>query len=287
MARKYNDVYLDLLRALKLAGDANPRLTARELICAASGKTREQLTASLQFYMPDEYEDVLQGWLRRRSDGEPLAYILGEWEFMGETFIVNKNVLIPRDDTEIAAQLTIIQAEKLDKPSVLDLCCGSGCIGIMVAKAMPQCRLALVDINEAALAVCRRNIAKHGISARAVTIAADVSEPAPAALGQFDIIVSNPPYIETAQLKSLDRDVRDFEPLTALDGGGDGLDFYRYITSGWLPALKPGGKLVFEVGIGQSMAVAGILESAGFNVMGIARDLQGIDRAVLALGPLK
>lgn len=282
MAKKYNDIYIDLRRELRKAGDPSPQLTARELICAACGKTREQFTTSLQMYMPDESAQILDSWLLRRKSGEPLAYIIGEWEFMGETFTVNKNVLIPRDDTEIAVQLAVMEAEKYDKPAVLDLCCGSGCIGVIVAKSIPRSRLALVDISEGALAVCRRNISKHGVSARAITIAADALMPAPAALGQFDVIVSNPPYIETRAISELDRDVKDFEPLIALDGGGDGLDFYRGIAQGWKAAIKPGGRLIFEVGIDRCEAVAAILRGADYNVLGIARDMQGIDRAILA-----
>ncbi len=284
MAVKYNDLCIDIRRQLITAGDGNPVMTARELVCAASGKTREQLLADYGIYAAAETAEKAMELCARRVAGEPLGYILGQWEFMGMTLAVGPGVLIPRDDTEIAATLAIRAAENMaDKdPKVLDLCCGSGCIGLAVAKNVPAARVVMADISDDALAVCHKNAQSLGLANRAIHVKADAMALPPAYLGKFDIIVSNPPYITTDDMKTLDRSVRDFEPDIALHGGKDGLDFYRAILKNWVPALKTGGKLIFEMGIGQAEAVLDMLRAEGIGIIGIGRDSGGIDRAVIA-----
>ena len=284
MAVKYNDLCIDIRRQLITAGDGNPMMTAKELVCAASGKTKEQLLADYSLYVPTDVANKALELCARRVAGEPLGYILGEWEFMGMTLTVGPGVLIPRDDTEIAASLAIKAADDMadNDPKVLDLCCGSGCIGLAVAKKVPAARVVMADISDEALAICHKNAADLGLSNRAIHVKADVMQPPPAYLGKFDIIVSNPPYITSADMQTLDRSVKDFEPNIALHGGEDGLDFYRAILKNWVPALKTGGKIIFEMGIGQAEPILEMLRSEGIGVIGIARDSGGIDRAVIA-----
>jgi release factor glutamine methyltransferase len=147
---------------------------------------------------------------------------------------------------------------------VLDLCAGSGCIGLAVASNCPHTRVILADWSEDALRVCRQNIRRCELTAQVSTTRVNALEPAPSALWDFDLILCNPPYIPTGVWDGLDHSVRDYEPRLALDGGEDGLDFYRAITSGWKSALRPGGKLVFEVGYDQASAVTMIMEEQGF-----------------------
>lgn len=285
MALKYNDLCINIRRHLISCGDGNPSMTAQELVRAASGKSREQLLRDYPLYAPEEVARAAVDLCRRRMKGEPLAYILGQWDFMGMTLSVTPEVLIPRDDTEIAATLAIQAAEGLEEPHVLDLCCGSGCIGLAVAKNVPRARVVMADISDGALKISHKNAQSLGFSNRAISVRGDALEEPPAFFGGFDVLVSNPPYITSAEMQELDSSVKDYEPSLALHGGTDGLDFYRSITEKWLEALKPGGKVIFEVGAGQAPAVMKLLAAAGCTVLGVARDSGGIDRAVMAEKP--
>ena len=163
---------------------------------------------------------------------------------------------------------------------VLDLCSGTGCLGISVAYELKDTRSVLVDLSEEALELCKRNIRRHNLTSRVICIKADArQEPSPA-LGQFDLVLCNPPYIPTGDIAKLDRSVRDYEPILALDGGQDGLDFYRDITRQWRSAIRPGGHLLYEVGIGQAEKVAWFMVKAGYESIRIIRDSGGIERVV-------
>ena len=221
--------------------------------------------------------------IERLLKGEPLAYVLGEWEFYGLPLYVNENVLIPRDDTVAVAQLAINQAIFLPSdPRVLDLCTGSGCIGLAVASRIKDARVTLADISKDALAVAKKNIARHKMTGRVSCMQVDAMKPAPAFLGKFDMIVSNPPYITTAEMPELQDSVKLFEPHLALWGGADGLDFYRSIAVNFSAALKPGGFLCLEFGEDQGDDICCILEENGYTILERSRDYNDTERAVLA-----
>ena len=269
MPATYNDLYLDARKALKEMGVEQAQLEARELLCFASGKDRKEFFRDLTLYASDGVEKRFRGLLNRRQAGEPVAYLIGEWEFYGLTLEVCRDVLIPRPDTETLVERGILFARDLpDGVRVLDLCAGSGCVGLAVADSCPNTRVILAEWCADALRVCRQNILRCGLSQQASAAQVDALEPPPRILRDFDLILCNPPYIPTLEVGRLDPSVRDYEPRMALDGGEDGLKFYRAIAKKWKQALKPGGKLAFEVGYDQAQAVRDIMARNGY------RDIQ-------------
>ena len=234
MAITYNDLYLDIRRQLRLAGAAASTLEARELVCFGTGKTREQLSADGRLYASPEVEKRVRDLVERHLAGEPVAYLIGEWEFYGLPLDISKDVLIPRPDTEVLAGEAIEYLKgQTGEPRVLDLCAGSGCIGLAVASFVPGSRVVLGEYSDAALKICRQNIRRNGLSGRVVPIQVDALEKPERTLGEFHCIISNPPYIPRADIETLDTSVKDYEPHMALDGGEDGLDFYRSIVEKW------------------------------------------------------
>ena len=281
MATTYNNLYLDIRRQLKAAGVENAQLEARELVCYASDKTREQFVRDMPLYVADNVEKRIRDLVDRRLAGEPVAYIIGEWEFYGLPLDISPDVLIPRLDTELLAERGILLARAAGEGArVLDLCAGSGCIGLAVAANVPQCRVVLADVSEGALRVCKQNVRRSGLSAQVVCLLADAMQPPAANFWDFDVIVCNPPYIPTGDIDGLDGSVKDYEPRLALDGGEDGLDFYRAIAARWGNALRLDGTLVFEVGIGQVGDVEMILAKNGFADIKTYQDTAGIWRVV-------
>ncbi len=281
MATTYNNLYLDTRQRLREAGVEGAQLEARELLCHAAGKNREQFYRDMALYAPDPVEEKLAALVERRLAGEPVAYLIGEWEFYGLTLDVTPDVLIPRMDTEVLAERAILLARAAGEGArVLDLCAGSGCVGLAVAANVPTCRVVLADVSEAALKICKGNVRRNELNARVTCVQADALQKPDAALWDFDVIACNPPYIPTGDLAGLDVSVRDYEPRSALDGGADGLDFYRAIAAQWGSALRLGGSLLFEVGINQAMDVAALLEGSGFEDIQSTQDTQGIPRVV-------
>lgn len=281
MATTYNNLYLDARRQLKAAGIPAAQLEAREIVCYAAGKDREQFFRDLPLYASDTVEQQVKELTRRRLEGEPVAYIIGEWEFYGLTLDVSPEVLIPRMDTEVLAEQAILAARSVEENCrVLDLCTGSGCVGLAVAANVPQCRVVLADLSEGALRICRQNIRRCGLTAQVISVTADAMLPPLPNLWDFDVIACNPPYIPTADILTLDPSVKNYEPRQALDGGADGLDFYRSVCSKWKGALRLGGKLLFEVGMGQAPAVEEIMAQNGFEEVQSFQDTQGIWRVV-------
>lgn len=281
MATTYNNLYLDTRQRLREAGVEGAQLEARELLCHAAGKNREQFYRDMPLYAPDPVEEKLAALVERRLAGEPVAYLIGEWEFYGLTLDVTPDVLIPRMDTEVLAERAILLARAAGEGArVLDLCAGSGCVGLAVAANVPACRVVLADVSEAALKICKGNVRRNELNARVTCVQADALQKPDAALWDFDVIACNPPYIPTGDLAGLDVSVRDYEPRSALDGGADGLDFYRAIAAQWGSALRLGGSLLFEVGINQAMDVAALLERSGFEDIQSTQDTQGIPRVV-------
>lgn len=261
----YNDLYLDARKALKGAGVEQAQLEARELLCFSTGKSREEFLRDLTLYASDGVEGRFRALLARRLKGEPVAYLIGEWEFYGLTLDVCRDVLIPRPDTETLVDRGILHVRDLPEGTrVLDLCAGSGCVGLAVAENCPNTYVILAEWWPDALRVARQNILRCGLSQQVSAAQVDALEPPPRLLRDFDLILCNPPYIPTLEITRLDPSVRDYEPRTALDGGEDGLKFYRAIAKKWKCALKPGGKLVFEVGYDQAPAVRAIMAEQGF-----------------------
>ena len=284
MVKTYSQLYLDTRRTLLATEDAQTAgYIARQLLCHISGKSQEQILADRDVYTSEEICAGVDFAAARILAGEPLAYVLGEWEFYGLPLYVDKNVLIPRDDTCAVAELAIRQTLFLEKdPRVLDLCTGTGCIGLAVASRVRDARVTLADISKDALAVAKKNIARNRLSAKVSCIQADaLGKPSPF-LGKFDLIVSNPPYITSGEMEELPRSVRDFEPHLALHGGDDGLIFYRAIAENYKAALKPGGWLCFEFGMGQGDDVCDILTENGYTILERSRDYNDRERAVIA-----
>ena len=280
MAITYNNLYLDIRQQLRGAGVSAATLEARELVCFGAGKTREQLAMDGRLYVSPETERRIRALVDRHLAGEPVAYLIGEWEFYGLPLDISSDVLIPRPDTEVLAEQAIEYIKTQGECRVLDLCAGSGCIGLAVASQAEKCRVVLGEYSDAALKVCRQNIRRNGLTGRVVAMHVNALEKPEKNLGEFQCIVSNPPYIPTADIAELDGSVKDYEPHLALDGGEDGLDFYCAIVEKWTDALAPGGRLYFEVGIGQADIVLRIMRAKGYGDIQIVKDHGGIPRVV-------
>ncbi|MDO4314972.1 MAG: peptide chain release factor N(5)-glutamine methyltransferase [Oscillospiraceae bacterium] len=280
MATTYNNLYLDIRQQLRKAGIEAATLEARELVCFGTGKSREELARDGGLYASPELERTVRALVDRHLAGEPVAYLIGEWEFYGLPLDISRDVLIPRPDTEVLAEQAIGYIKTLGECRVLDLCAGSGCIGLAVAAQAPNARVVLGEWSDAALKICRQNIRRNGLTGRVVPMQADALEKPGKALGEFRCIVCNPPYIPHDDIAGLDGSVKDYEPHLALDGGADGLDFYRAVSEKWKTALVPGGRLYFEVGVGQADAVLRIMRSQGFGDIQVVKDLHDIPRVV-------
>ena len=280
LAELYRNIRMMLLRR---EDKDSATFLARELLCHVTGKTREQLATMGDQVVSDSTNGRATQLATRLFTGEPLAYVLGEWEFYGLKLAIDRNVLIPRDDTCAVTELAIRQGLFLENnPRILDLCTGSGCVGLAVATRVPDAKVTLADISRDALQVAKKNVTAHKLSSRVSCVQANALEKPPAFLGKFDLIVSNPPYITTEEMGELDASVAEYEPHLALHGGADGLDFYRAIAQNYTAALKPGGYLCLEFGMGQGDAVCALLEENGYTILERSRDYNERERAVLA-----
>lgn len=279
--RTYNDIYLSARNLLRQSGVEAFSLEAKLLVAGAAGKTTAQLLRDMSLYASNKIEDTVTEYIARRLRGEPVAYITGSWEFYGLPIVTTPDVLIPRMDTEklVDTAKELLTGRKMNA-RILDLCCGSGCITCAIGHEMPATRLVAIDISANALEVCRKNIAAQKLISRVICMQADALSSPPLGIGEFDMIVSNPPYIASEEIKTLDVSVKDFEPVWALDGGEDGLKFYKAIIKYWKSLLRQGGYLLFEVGEGQAQAVRDMLSAAGFGYTDTCKDTLGIDRVV-------
>ena len=280
--KTYNDLYLTTRNTLKRSGVEAYAQEARILVACAADKTVAQLLRDLNLYTTPAVENTVTDYLARRLRGEPVAYITGTWEFYGLPMKVSSDVLIPRPDTEtlVDAVKEVLVGYKMDA-RVLDLCCGSGCITCAVGHELPATKLVAVDLSASALEVCRANIAMNRLSSRVICMQADATANPPLGIGTFDVIVSNPPYVKSGEIQTLDRSVKDYEPIWALDGGKDGLRFYKAIIKFWKSLLRPDGALIFEVGEDQADEVCDMLMAAGFASCAVRKDAQGIERVVI------
>lgn len=284
MVIRYSDLYRETRKALLAQEDPGTAgMMARNLLARFMGCTQEEfLRDSDREADPSVREEVRQA-VNRLLMGEPFAYVLGEWDFYGLRLLVTPDVLIPRDDTCAVVSLAIRQAIFLpEQPRILDLCTGSGCIGLALATRIKDARVTLADISKDALTVAKKNMMAHRLSGRVSCVQADALGSAPAFLGKFDMIVSNPPYVTGPEMAELPDSVKNFEPHIALYGGRDGLDFYRSIAKNYAAALKPGGYLCLEFGMGQGDDVCRILEDNGYTILERTKDFNERERAVLA-----
>ena len=284
MVKTYGDLYVrtrDRLTLTESPETAGPM--ARDLVSTLSGMTQEAFLAERAKPVSEELTARVDMAVDRYLAGEPLPYVLGEWTFYGLDLYVSPDVLIPRDDTCAVAELAIHRGLFLDQnPRILDLCCGSGCIGLAIASRLKDARVTLADLSGPALSVARKNIQRNHMGGRVSCVQVDAMEAPPAFLGKFDMIVSNPPYVTASEMEELPDSVKKYEPHMALFGGTDGLNFYRAITKNFRDLLKPGGFLCYEFGMGQGDAVCAILEENGFTVLERTLDFNERERAVLA-----
>ena len=277
-------MYLSARKRLRMADIDSSDAEARLIVTAASGKTLEQFMRDRNLYVTDAaVENKVEDLLSRRVAGEPIAYILGEWEFYGMPLTISRDVLIPRVDTEVLAGAVISELKNnLNGKRILDLCAGSGCVGLAIAANVPFSRVILADNSAQALRICRANTNRNKLTRSVTSIQIDALEEPPMLLGLFDAIVCNPPYIPTRAIETLDTSVKDYEPHEALDGGADGLTFYKSIASKWKSVLKEKGRIAFECGIGQAEDVRGILTDNGFMDIKTIKDTLDIERVVIA-----
>ena len=262
---------------LEAAGRENPRMDAELLLEKVAGMNKIQRMTEGQTILDEKAAEEYAAFLDERAKGRPLQYILGEWEFMGLPFSVGEGVLIPRADTEILVETILETGEKESLRRGLDIGTGTGCIPICLEK-LGNMDMTAVDISPKALAFARENNEKN--QTHVDFVESDLFAALPDSLFPLDFIVSNPPYIPAADCEELMTEVRDFEPRNALDGGKDGLDFYRKIVAEAPARLKDGGWLFFEIGYDQREALFALMEEAGFTSVACRQDLAGLDRVV-------
>ena len=280
MVKKYGDLYLQARRALLPSEGENASMAARELLALASDKSVSAVLADSGLYASEQIEERLDSYVARMLAHEPLPYILGQWDFYGLSLEVTPDVLIPRDDTMAVTELVIEALRARPEPRVLDLCCGSGCIGLAVAHQLPGAHVTLADISRPALAVAKRNIKRLKLQNRVTAIGLDARKKGPSFVGTLDALICNPPYVTSEEMLQLEPSVRDYEPALALDGGADGLLFYRAVVDNFTHLIPAGGFLCFEFGLGQHMAVSMLLQEAGYTDIVLRKDLRGVVRAV-------
>ncbi|MBR3087195.1 MAG: peptide chain release factor N(5)-glutamine methyltransferase [Kiritimatiellae bacterium] len=257
-------------------GVGDGRLLCEWLAAAALGRRRTDLP--LAEAPPPDVVERLRGGLRRLGAGEPVQYVVGDWDFRMLTLKTDRRALIPRPETEGLVSLVLDEPGvwASGAPRICDIGTGTGAIALSLAYERPQCRVTAVDSQEAALSLARENAGRLGLSGRVEFILGENC--AGAAPGSFDAIVSNPPYIESAAVDALPPLIRDHEPRSALDGGPDGLDTLRGVIHDSAIALRRGGFLFLEIGDGQGAAVRSLMEDAGFSEVAILKDLAGLIR---------
>lgn len=272
----YRESYEKGKRTLAEAGIEEAELDARLLLEYVCSTTRNDLLVHGDREVSSSQEEAYLSMIRRRARRIPLQHLTGVQDFMGLEFRVNEHVLIPRQDTEILVEEAMIQLR--DGMDILDMCTGSGCILISLLQYSNDCTGVGVDISPEALAVAEENARRLLQPEKQVRfVKSDLFE---AVDGMYDMVIANPPYIPSGVIGTLMPEVRDHEPLGALDGREDGLFYYRRITEGCRKHLKPGGMLFYEIGYDQGEAVSGILAREGFGGIRVVKDYGGLDRVV-------
>lgn len=269
---------------LKEQGSESPRLEAEILLAHARNCRRIQLYTQFDQPLTDQERGVMRNLVKRRGAAEPVAYLVGHKEFFSLDFLVRPGVLIPRPETEVLVSEALDAARTIPVPRVLDLCTGSGCVGIAIAKNAPAAQVTAVELHEPALAAARENVERNGVQGRVMVLQGDLYAPIPSG-ERFELIVSNPPYVAQSEISELPRDVRDHEPHSALDGGPDGLDVIRKIVEDAPAWLAPGGRLLLEFSPEQAGGIRDLCERRGFANTAIKNDLAGRPRVIAARLP--
>jgi release factor glutamine methyltransferase len=261
-------------------GNKSARLDAELLLGEALGFDRIKLIVEAERPLAEAELGRYRELIKRRRNGEPIAYILGRREFFALPLRVDRRVLIPRPDTEVLVETALsgTRARHL-YGRMLDLCTGSGCVAIAFAKERPTWRVTAVDVSPDAAALARENALRAGVVHNLAVLEGDLFAPLPEA-AEFELVTANPPYIPSGDIAGLEVDVRDFEPHLALDGGADGLSIIRRLLEQAPRYLVPGGLIALEVGFDQAPAVAALFEAAGFVDVARSKDLAGVERVV-------
>jgi release factor glutamine methyltransferase len=261
----------------------SPRLQVELLLAHVLKMPRMKLYLNFDRTLQPAELDALREMVKRRGNREPLQHIVGSTSFCGLEIAVNRHVLIPRPETELLAERAWKFAATVtgSAPKVLDLCTGSGCLAIAVAENCAKAEIYATDISPEALAVARDNASRNNLSSRVQFFEGDCFAPLPEKI-QFDLIVSNPPYIPSSEIETLQTEVRDHDPRLALDGGADGLEFYRKIAGEAKRFLSANAQIMLEFGDGQATAIRGIFETQGWNVLGVEQDFTGKERMLIA-----
>ncbi|HMO80663.1 MAG TPA: peptide chain release factor N(5)-glutamine methyltransferase [Pyrinomonadaceae bacterium] len=266
---------------LRSSGVPDPLRDARTLLSSVLGRDLAFIIAHPEYILSDDERRGLASAVFRRSAREPLQYIVGHQEFYGLRFRVTPEVLIPRPETEAVVETVIGLLERLPEPRFFEVGVGSGCISVSILKHLPGACAVGSDISETAIAVARENAERHGVLSRFELVCTDIFSDL-ASNKRYDVIVSNPPYVDIREVASLQSEVRDFEPRIALTDNADGLSIIRRIVESSPMHLKPRGALVLEIGFRQSQAVGEMFERALWGEPEFRPDLSGIPRVVLA-----
>ena len=270
---------------LKKQGSETPRLDGEILLAHARNCPRIALYTQFDAELSEAVRTRMRELVQRRAQSEPVAYLVGHREFFSLDFAVTRDVLIPRPDTETLVIAALDAAKPLTEPRLLDLCTGSGCVAIAFAKNCPAAKITATDISSAAIAVATENATKHAVQDRVQFAAGDLFAAIPAE-SRFDVITANPPYIATAELQTLAQDIQKYEPVGALDGGPDGLEFLRRIVTDAAGFLAPGGSLLMEISSEQGPAVLDLIRRDGrYTGENLLKDLAGKARVVTAKVP--
>lgn len=275
----YRECYEQGCRTLQAAGIEEATLDARLLLEAVCGTDRNDLLAHGEQPVMSQAEEKYLNWIRQRAEHIPLQQLTGEQDFMGLIFSVNEHVLIPRQDTEILVEEVL--KELHDRMRILDMCTGSGCILLSLLHYSNDCEGLGVDLSAEALEVAGQNVLKVLTPEKAEHAHFLQSDLFEKVEGKFEIIVSNPPYIASAEVEKLMPEVRDHEPRMALDGTEDGLHFYRRIIKEAGKHLVNSGMLFFEIGYDQGQAVSELMRAGGYREVQVVQDYAGLDRVVL------
>lgn len=273
------EAYNSTKKALQKAGIEDYVFEAKQIIKHITGFSSSEILMNYTNALSEYQSNNLTAIIRQRELRYPLQYIFGEWSFYGRDFYVGPGVLVPRADTETVIEVCLDYLKDKKEPKILDLCAGSGCIGITLAKEIKDSTCLMAEKFPEAMRYAEKNIIRNKAE-NARVISGDIFEGA-GNEDKYDLIVSNPPYIPEKDTETVSPETK-YEPHTALYSGADGLEFYRAITENYKGSLKQNGMLCYEVGIGQANAVKEILKTAGFADIGTKKDLNGIERAVYA-----
>ncbi len=274
MSKKIKDILIKYKKILKENNFETYCLDVEVLLMNVTNFNKTNLYLNTEYILKDEQFEKFENFFNRRLKNEPIAYIIGKCEFMGIDFLLNKHTLIPRGDTEILVEKAIEIIKENNFKNVIDIGTGSGAIAISLAKYC-NVNVDALDINIEALNMAKKNATLNNVKVNFIqsNLFENVNN-------KYDVIVSNPPYIKTDVIQTLEKNVKDYEPILALDGGKSGLDFYEKITNNVYKFLNNGGYLMFEIGYDQAEQVKKIMENNNFSNINILKDLAGLDRVI-------